>query len=140
MNQTLLESSSASITAQHQTLCVRVVCPSMSRWAKDPAIVRAVSRHLHPGCNTGSSSTGVRMCEARGCSGPGRYFSPLAQSMVKCHTIIVLLINKLFIMNTNNIRTCWIYNLCGSIPIYKNRITDIDPIYKSIDRHRDQYR
>ncbi len=25
------------------------------------------------------------------------------------------------------IRTCWIYNLCGSIRIYKNKISGIDP-------------
>ncbi len=25
------------------------------------------------------------------------------------------------------IRTCWIYNLCGTMQIYKNQITDIGP-------------
>ncbi len=29
-------------------------------------------------------------------------------------------------------RTCWVYNLCRSMRIYKNQITDIDPKYGSI--------
>ncbi len=29
-------------------------------------------------------------------------------------------------------RTCWIFYLYGSIPIYKNQLTDIDPKYGSI--------
>ncbi len=34
-------------------------------------------------------------------------------------------------------RTCWIYNLCGSIWIYKNQISGIDPRYGSIKIYAD---
>ena len=36
------------------------------------------------------------------------------------------------------LRTCWIYNLCGSIRIYKNQISGIDPKYGSIKIFADQ--
>ncbi len=32
------------------------------------------------------------------------------------------------------IRTCLIYNLCGSIQIYKNQITSIDPVAMPINK------
>ncbi len=37
-----------------------------------------------------------------------------------------------------NVRTCWIYNLCGFIWIYKNQISAIDPKYGSIKIFVDQ--
>ncbi len=53
-------------------------------------------------------------------------FKDLSKESINCVTPII--------------RTCWIYNLCGSIRIYKNQIHGIDPRYGSIKISIDLYR
>ncbi len=55
-------------------------------------------------------------------SSPGNDFGPVCPS-----------INTL----TAKLRTCWIYNLCGSIRIYKDQISGIDPRYGSTKIYAD---